>query len=48
VPAAFLYMGWKTDVSAAQCRKVYKGLTCWWQGKYYMRGKLRGDTISEF
>ncbi|KAK3618105.1 hypothetical protein LTR56_021081 [Elasticomyces elasticus] len=30
VPAAFLYMGWKTD------------------GKYYMRGKLRGDTIAEF
>jgi len=51
VPAAFLYMGWKTDVSVILSGQMKAGLG--WanarhQGKYYMRGKLRGDTISEF
>ena len=72
IPGAFLYLGYRTDVSRflargqsggshsltrAQkqrhqrgCLESYKRamLMDLSQGKYNMRGKLRGDTIAEF
>ena len=59
VPAVFGYMAYTTDVSVPGdflgVRRIYSVARLlrflangWWQGKYEMRGKRRGDTIVEF
>ncbi|KAG7005311.1 hypothetical protein G7Y79_00020g048390 [Physcia stellaris] len=47
VPAAFAYVGFVTDMEEEE-RDGYADGVGFHQGKYDMRGKRRGDTISEW
>ena len=55
IPSLFGYMAWTTEVCCPRMSNGGKNLSGWGadacgrvQGKYMLRGKLRGDTIVEF